>query len=995
MVTGQEDSPEKTLPVMAYEGYNFLPTSYGYRSYFDTTPKVNINSLTVGGCDYVIVFQKSDYSVIFVALCSDGIYTVNPTVASSSWTKQVAMTALTPGTYKQWSFCIIENNLYIYRQAETTVSKLSAAGAFTTITPSFLNMSGQMGIFRANGRLGFWDSANSVSWSSNLDFSDFTPAIETLAGNAIFNDVLGRIVSIRAFGNGFVIYSTKNITGVSYNTSGSMLFSADTIAENAGIWDSKQVCTGVSDEEHYVYSNSGIKHITKGFQIKEVFTALYDYLKQSRDPVALDFVNGRFLFLNVIDTRFIIGAVNFNTQLLTSLSVRFLLSGGDPVALPTLVEGEPLLDYIEDQVLLGTDFGMVAEWTVDGSKMVPGRDSSISEFQVDDPTTPADDFPYVNNTTPYYTDAELIAARNSATLANVVSINDSALNNLQLGWFKIPYGGTGTVTQELIRFKNRQEQEWEEHRDLVTALQTQISLVPTDYVDSWHSGTYYATNSDYIAAKPADVLDTRVTATSIPWTFSTPVTTITGAGTNYPTFEHKATFTQSLKVYQRKDTTYAGKGNLFSVLLGYMGTETIVTATPSGNPYLPVWTGASGTSSRTGGDSYYKTSQISGLPGTINGISATQDAALGYAEIPTGWPATSSSQITTLKSNLLAYTIPAPPATITYTHSTIPGSQVWTYQYTQAVEDLSSNGNVTINYTHVYKCISDFSYVENYTRQSLIDTEKTIFRTNIYITYDLFGYSAIRIQKTIATSLRTTTEAISQISKGTGTETNLDWGSYIVGDPPPPRFVYSTNQSTVNFNGWASPPNSVLPQNASLTFPGATFLLQNGAISPVYPTYVGAYVYDTIYQKWGKAKADYKCLVDYAPLNSNHQKIVSFSDFGMNAGTLLSTGYITLFSTVCTDSYIKYGRLGYYRQGYTYPEVVTCQFARPFTGEIEVEASLDGRSVHASLTENKSYSSVGYANMYPAYAGTWFNISVTGEFDLRGLEFTGRISGRR
>ena len=65
------------------------------------------------------------------------------------------------------------------------------------------------GIFRANGRLGFWDSANSVSWSSLFSFIDFTPSLETLAGFATFNDVLGRIVTIKASGSGFIIYSTK------------------------------------------------------------------------------------------------------------------------------------------------------------------------------------------------------------------------------------------------------------------------------------------------------------------------------------------------------------------------------------------------------------------------------------------------------------------------------------------------------------------------------------------------------------------------------------------------------------------------------------------------------------------------------------------------------------------------------------------------------------------------------------------------------------------
>lgn len=652
-------------------------------------------------------------------------------------------------------------------------------------------------------------------------------------------------------------------------------------------------------------------------------------------------------------------------------------------------------DYLNDQVLQGSDFGMVAEWTVDGSKIVPSRTSSISEFQVDDPTTPADDYPYTNNVTNYYTDAELITARDNAVLTSVVSINDNALNNEQLGWFKIPYGSTGTVTSELARFASRQGQEWEEHRDLVTQLQTQIVALPTDYVDSWHSGIYYATNADASAAQPSDVLDARVNIVGIPWGFSTPVTTITGAGTNNPTFEYKTTFTTNLQVYQRKDTTYGGLGNLFSVVLTTQWYESI-TPIPPGNGFLPSWSGDPGAYSSTRPSTSLITSPLSGLPGTVNGYPTTQDAALGYAEIPTGWPATSSAQIVSLKSSLLAYTVVPPATTLTSAHTNIPGVQTWEYQYTTSVVDSSYDGYISLAYLHVYKCTSEPTHAIGYPRESQVGMEVAMYRTSIGITYNLYGYSAIRILKTIATSLRSAADAgHTTISKGTGTQTNLDWGSYLVGGTPPARLTYSTNQQTLNFTGWAAPANSILPQNAGLTFPGATFLLQNGAIAPIYPTYTGAYVYDTVYQKWGKFKGNYKCLVDYAPLNSNHQKVVSFSNFGMDAGTLNTSGYVTLFSSVCSDSYLKWGRLGFYRQGYTYPEVVSCHFTRPFTGEIEVEASLDGRSVHASLTESQSFTGVGYANMYPSYAAKWFNFSITGEFDIRNLEFTGRISGRR
>ena len=106
-----------------------------------------------------------------------------------------------------------------------------------------------------------------------------------MAGNVTFNDVLGRIVSIKASGSGFVIYSTKNIVGAAYSTGGSILFDAKTIAETAGIWSSKQVCTGVLDTEHYAYTNTGIKHIIGAERVENAFAPVYDFLKESRGPV--------------------------------------------------------------------------------------------------------------------------------------------------------------------------------------------------------------------------------------------------------------------------------------------------------------------------------------------------------------------------------------------------------------------------------------------------------------------------------------------------------------------------------------------------------------------------------------------------------------------------------------------------------------------------------------------------------------------------------------
>lgn len=54
--TGQEDSPVKTSPVLLYDGWNILPTAYGYRSYFGLTSKIDVTALTTR-CDGLLVFK--------------------------------------------------------------------------------------------------------------------------------------------------------------------------------------------------------------------------------------------------------------------------------------------------------------------------------------------------------------------------------------------------------------------------------------------------------------------------------------------------------------------------------------------------------------------------------------------------------------------------------------------------------------------------------------------------------------------------------------------------------------------------------------------------------------------------------------------------------------------------------------------------------------------------------------------------------------------------
>lgn len=211
---------------------------------------------------------------------------------------------------------------------------LPANLTINSFTPTFLNMAGQMGIFRAGTRLGFWDSDNSVSWSSNFELNNFEPSLENLAGNTIFGDVQGRIVTIKSYGDGFIIYSTKSIVGVDFTETGSMLWDGHPILSDVGIGYSRAVATGDSDTTHFIYSNSGIytlgmlNKVAGKYDIKPIFTELYDFLKESRQPVGLQVIDGRFLFFSLIDADYINGKLMHSKGYVNPLITNVRLADG-------------------------------------------------------------------------------------------------------------------------------------------------------------------------------------------------------------------------------------------------------------------------------------------------------------------------------------------------------------------------------------------------------------------------------------------------------------------------------------------------------------------------------------------------------------------------------------------------------------------------------------------------------------------------------------------
>lgn len=70
---------------MPFEGYNFLPTSYGYRSYFGTTSRLDIPPVPARVPVHILSYQSDTFINNLIALCEDGIWVIDPTAKTNTW----------------------------------------------------------------------------------------------------------------------------------------------------------------------------------------------------------------------------------------------------------------------------------------------------------------------------------------------------------------------------------------------------------------------------------------------------------------------------------------------------------------------------------------------------------------------------------------------------------------------------------------------------------------------------------------------------------------------------------------------------------------------------------------------------------------------------------------------------------------------------------------------------------------------------------------------
>lgn len=934
--TDREDGSNTKVPITAYEGYNFLPTSYGYKSYFGTTAKLAVDNLAAN-VDHIFILQNQAYKNIVIALTDRGIFTKSGN-SGGAWTQAtVVVPPDVDGVHYEWSYVIISDVLYCYQQNKGTYQKITSLASglgytLTNVTPNFLNMTAQMGIFRAGARLGFWDSDNSIGWSNQDDYSDFTPSLETLAGNVKFLQIVGRIVTIRPHGEGFIIYCTRSIVYVQEATETTFSWNPITILGNTGIAYREEANVGVPDTTHFAYTNTGLYKITKASP-EVIVPEVTDYLKESKLPVYPKIMEGRFLFLQLLDKDYIDGLVGLTDEVVPGDSYVFPGSGGslESATEGITIRGDSFCSVLEnasngnydDQQALANSIAMPGKKA--GTKATPVWTCYISNnapLNPDDITFGSTPCSVVNldgvqqNMSPQGKGGRLDSMTQTSTNKKALLGSDVYVD--------------GIWTME--RFIQLQTAIWEKEEKNVNAYIAKILGKANFQQKSSNVGSCAE-----VARSQVDcALGRYVTEYSPPqFGYSACAFWLTRFAVGAMDIKTR-TVNKTICTFVPLQTV-APSSIKWRVTGPDLTTDYIYPdATTACKVVNPAWFGCG-----TPSPGYSESCCVSGG----------------------GTPVYGANTIATCPADFTPR-VDTSGGVSNYHWVCDKGAYYIKDQYF-STENVGEYAEITPTPETAYCEITGWKYQKD-------DGSFATVAASSCVSPSLFPKKDNTPMK--APAFRANNDSKPSPSGQNGTICSKPFDPVTVPGLPVSNVTWPTTEVDI-------PPGS--------------FLLQDGSIAPLYPDFEGALVYDLQLKKWGKYKGKYKQLLDYSPINNDAKGGVTYATFGMISGVLKSNGGIYLFDANPQDSYIKYGKIGYYRLGFTSVQEARVHFRSKSTGTIRVESSYDGLSVGSNLFVETDFVDAMQAESDGGYDGRWHNIKISGKFDIQYLEYRGFIRGKR
>lgn len=1095
--TTKEDAPVTAFPVLAYKANNMMPTALGYRSHFGNNKRIGWDGMPLPHAagtklQEAFTYQNATMHSFLIELCDDGLYVTS--ISEGSGITKLREKAISTGTLNNyrylWTFCVIKNRIYLYHQADASfyaivdfASYMAAGGAnpiagstvvqhfgksnfyIIKITPNFINMAGQIGLFRADNRLGFWDSDGAVSWSSSLYVQDFTPSTSTFAGVTKFSDVYGTIVSVKGYGDGFIIYATKSIVVVVPISGSPEKWRGEAIMSDVGVLFDTQIAAGQPDTTHYAITQNGLIVIENGVP-KYMATEVLDYFLKTNAYCALKMVDGRYLFIRgtneFVDSKY----ENFGVDLTDANGNKYVFQK------PTTTPIEDTEDWLAEE---GAGRGQIGQDAFGNAQPIGGviqpapTQSTIPCYKGKLWEFPNSSYPVEVATTA----AGVMDLYSSAFWGGVVSI--SPIDSTKMTWLPANFA-TATIAHELMdeiwnAFYERMNESLTSLGELLVQEQTLLgeidawvaepeTITKYEYEIPQLYNLKYALNYD--GHEVLRLTGYRSTAASSRFRYwpanevkmkadecgtkiffdnqyyfdvESEVTAelMTGRGYSFGAWANGKTYNirrkdrtkpndfevlksktvppsaahwiVGMKTYWEvclaKDdlSTVSGSNNYYETVAvprgnmipwvdsedmtpggdfnAYIGELYFEPSTP-GDTYVRGKVRSSGTMYFSAGDSDY-----------ISIIQDSSDILDLYNTLVGGEPAT-VVVANIAESNALAdgviYIYPESDTTTYFTGGdTTNGWEGYPYSNTDSSPTPLGQAEEAARYAAMGTSKAEWAskygqYITEVTMKKGPTIIDPLHRTQDIIDLEISGYGYIPGG---GFSFRKTHNRYQE-------DCGLPvYGSFTSTKPLPPVTIpeLTANPDLTPDYDWQYPDTIPLPD--------IWVMMQKGTNMPYYPVMADAVVYDLQLTKWGRYNNPHTDIFSLLPMNRVDSTIRSVGDTGLLAGEAIGPGNTRYLTAEQPNSSITYGRVGLYRKGFTVGSSVEVKFASDSTGTLLIEASLDGLEIDKNLTEAISFVGARQVIFPFTRPAQWFNIVVTGEFDLSYIEMHAESRGRR
>lgn len=930
-------------------------------------PEILENIGTEGEVDYLFFIQTQTYENILIALCDDGIWTARAN-AENEWVHVIDLDIPDEDAHREWSYCVIDNEVYVYRQAEEVIWIANEANnyVFTEATPTGINMEGQLGIFKAGGRLGFWDSENSTAWSSLTDKTAFGDS-ETLSAATIFQDIVGRIVTILQHGDGFIIYCTKSIVLVRRIVQSAFLFSGSSLYNNNGISYRREVCYGDPDTQHFAMTTQGFVEISNG-QAQTSMPEIATWLKESKQPVFLRMLNGRYLHFQFLDARYLVSRVNFTTEVTDGSTYQWAKatkalddwnSGDSQHACPALKAVERQIEQIYLYRLYG--------YTNRSQASIVGQ-VPIWEDRIASLIDSADIEAWKEDAGPGFTYGDHTFFDDKFTAGSVESIKVGGIE--YFGPAQIPLAedaiALGLDANYIIEEENNQNF-WHK-QDMMFALEER-------FWETWQEAVR--------RRSPYNTIDGFV------WTTENAQSAILLPTNNkerlgpYVNFSHHSGYN---KYYGVGDTSAWLQRSLIHT--DYIVVDRNLRKEMLSRTVLPWHVVQFGTSPDPAYVFVDRADFIANGEAIILGLANQYgpsapnyiSAAMGPQNDGdgTGPPASVvfhqwGSFIFAGPGDLGNMTVLIKVVDPTYVGDprsigTLNGPEV--YKYSIRTHETF---RVKFELEPIPTCqIKELGYTEIVGHGHYTDLGQTFVQDNAtpqatdYV--DICEADPIKKRRPQFNGI---------VMPGDPFQ-----NGYLCGQAP------TDDEIVINGVTYEFPEESIIIPDEEVT-------LQDGSIEPLHPLFYGAFVFDVQYKKWGRYTESHKILLDIFPINNIAGNAVPYEHFLPKSGALLADGYIYPFDQYPVDSQLIFGKYGSHRHGFTDLQEVEIQHRVPMTGSIALEGSLNGRDTESTVSAVEAYENSRQHKLRTSLSARWYNVVIEGFFDLTYLALNSVRGSRR